>query len=84
MPALKTFDYEAVDAKGARERGKLEAPDQTAAAQALRQRGQMPLAINETGKGLSRDLSIPGLGGRVKLRDLSIFTRQFATLISSG
>jgi type IV pilus assembly protein PilC len=84
MPALKTFDYEAVDAKGDREKGKVDASDEAAAAQALRQRGQMPLAITETGKGMRRDLTIPGLGGRVKLKDLSIFTRQFATLITSG
>jgi type IV pilus assembly protein PilC len=84
MPALKTYDYEAVDAKGAREKGKVDALDESAAAQALRQRGQMPLVINEAGKGMRRDLTLPGMGGRVKLRDLSIFTRQFATLISSG
>jgi type IV pilus assembly protein PilC len=81
--ATKTFQYETIDAKGARERGKVDAADESAASQTLRQRGQTPLSLTETGSGLKRDISIPGMG-RVKLKDLSIFTRQFATLINSG
>lgn len=33
---------------------------------------------------LSREFSIPGLGGSVKPRELSAFTRQFATMVGAG
>jgi type IV pilus assembly protein PilC len=46
--------------------------------------GVTPLSLVESGKGLQKDLQIPGLGGRVKLKDLAIMTRQFATMTNSG
>ena len=33
---------------------------------------------------LSSELKIPGFGGRVKLKDVAVFSRQFATMINSG
>jgi type IV pilus assembly protein PilC len=84
MAATKTFDYTAVDAAGKRGKGKIDAANEAAAAQALRQRGEVPLEITEAGVGLKRDLSIPGITGRVTLKDLSVFTRVFATLTNSG
>jgi type IV pilus assembly protein PilC len=84
MAATKTFHYTSVDLKGARAKGKVDAANEAAAAQVLRQRGVVPLSISEAGEGLNRDISIPGIGGRVTLRDLSVFARQFATLTSSG
>jgi type IV pilus assembly protein PilC len=44
----------------------------------------MPLSISPSGTGLKRELNIPGLSGRVTLKDLAVFTRQFATMTSSG
>ena len=35
----------------------------------------MPLELTETGQGLNRELKIPGLGNRVKLKDLAVFAR---------
>jgi type IV pilus assembly protein PilC len=80
----KTFDFEALDASGKRTKGKVEATTDAAAAVALRQQGVTPLSINEAGKGLQKELQIPGLGGRVKIKDLAIVARQFATMTSSG
>jgi type IV pilus assembly protein PilC len=82
--ATKSFNYQSIDPKGVHAKGKIEATNEAAAAQLLRGRGVVPLSISEAGRGLSRDLSLGGLSGRVKLKDLSIFSRQFATLISSG
>lgn len=82
--ATKTFDYATVDVKGKRNSGRIEAPSEAAAAQLLRQRGVVPLEIAESGKGLKRDLSLPGMSKRVGLKDLSVFSRQFATLTASG
>lgn len=80
----KTFEYEVVDAAGKRSKGKLEAPNESAVASALRQQGVTPLSINQAGTGLSKEIKIPGLGNRVSLKDLAIFSRQFATMTSSG
>src|SRR5207237_4176838 len=35
-------------------------------------------------KSLSRELRIPGLSGRIKLKEVAVFSRQFATMINSG
>lgn len=80
----KTFDYEAIDPKGKRSKGKIEATTDGAAASSLRAQGVIPLSLTEAGKGLSKDITIPGLGGRIGLKDLAIFARQFATMSSSG
>jgi type IV pilus assembly protein PilC len=84
MPATKVFRYSSIDATGHRTKGTVEAPNEAAATQALRQRGETPLEVAEAGGGLDRDIKIPGLGNRVKLKDLAIFARQFATMTSSG
>jgi type IV pilus assembly protein PilC len=80
----RSFDYEALDANGKRTKGKVDATTDGAAASALRQQGLTPLLLTEAGKGLNKDLQIPGFGGKVGLKDLAIFTRQFATMASSG
>ena len=80
----KTFDYEAVDASGKRTKGKIEATTDGVAAATLRQQGVVPLSLIESGKGLRKDLQLPGIGGRVKLKDIAIVVRQFATMTASG
>ncbi|GAA0489298.1 phytochrome sensor protein [Paractinoplanes deccanensis] len=84
MPATKVFRYSSIDAAGHRGRGTVEAPNEAAAQHVLRQRGETPLELSEAGKGLDREIKIPGLGSRVKLKDLAIFARQFATMTASG
>jgi type IV pilus assembly protein PilC len=80
----KTFDYEAIDGQGKRTKGRLEASTDAAAANLLRQQGNVPLTITEAGKGLQREITLPGFNRRVTLKDLAIFARQFATMTSSG
>ncbi|GAA0796614.1 type II secretion system F family protein [Spirilliplanes yamanashiensis] len=82
--ATKTFQYNSVDAAGKRIKGTVQAPNEAAAAQLLRQRGETALSMTEAGKGLNREISIPGLGGRTTLKDLAVFSRQFATMTASG
>lgn len=84
MSVATTFDYETVDVSGKRTKGKIDAANETAAAQTLRQQGVVPLSISQSGRGLRKEISVPGFGGRTTLKDLAIFTRQFATLTSSG
>ncbi|MEU4244027.1 type II secretion system F family protein [Actinoplanes sp. NPDC026619] len=84
MPVTKTFHYSSIDASGRKAKGTVEAPNEAAATQTLRQRGEVPLEVSVAGQGLNMDLKIPGLGGRTKLKDLAIFSRQFATMTASG
>jgi type IV pilus assembly protein PilC len=46
----------------------------------------VPLDIKQqqAKSSLSRNVSIPGLSNRVKLKDVAVFSRQFATMINSG
>ncbi|MEV6299584.1 type II secretion system F family protein [Actinoplanes sp. NPDC051861] len=84
MATTKTFHYNSVDATGKKAKGTIEAPNEAAATHMLRQRGEVPLGVTEAGQGLQKDIKIPGLGGKVKLKDLAVFARQFATMTASG
>src|SRR5207245_10560604 len=51
----------------------------------LRSRGYVPIEIQQSGGvRFQRELKIPGFSDRVKLKDVSVFSRQFATMINSG
>lgn len=84
MSPTKTFDYQIVDSSGKRTKGKLDATNEAAAANVLQQQGVVPLSISESGTGMRKELSTFGLTGRTNLKDLSVFSRQFATMTSSG
>lgn len=81
---LRQFEYEAVDLAGKRSKGKLEAVDTGSAAATLIAQGATPLTVVESGTGLKSDIKIPGLGGRLKLADLAVCVRQWATMTASG
>ena len=79
-----TFTYQVKDGKGRLHSGELAAPSSASAAQALRDRGYTPLSVEaKKVSALQKELKIPGFG-RVKQKDLAIFSRQFATMINAG
>jgi type IV pilus assembly protein PilC len=84
MPATKTYHYNSIDSTGRKSKGTVEAANEAAAMHTLKQRGEVPLELSAAGQGLNRDLTIPGLSNRVKLKDLAVFARQFATMTASG
>lgn len=84
MAATKTFHYNSIDPTGRKTKGTVEAANEAAAMHMLKQRGEVPLGLTPAGQGLNRELKIPGLGNRTKLKDLAVFGRQFATMTSSG
>lgn len=67
-------------------RGELDAASTQAVFNTLRARRIVPNAkrIQEKGKGLHREIKIPLFNRKVKVRDVVIFTRQFATMIDAG
>ncbi|HZA56860.1 MAG TPA: type II secretion system F family protein [Candidatus Udaeobacter sp.] len=83
---MPTFLWEGKTAQGRVLRGEVEAPSLEAVFTVLRDRRIRPVPnrIREKGKGLEKEISIPGFGERVKARDVSLFTRQFATMIDAG
>jgi type IV pilus assembly protein PilC len=88
MPQV-TYDYKVRDSGGKVIQGTLEAEaDNTAlVVKKLRQMGYVPLDISArsgAGGAMRKDIHIPGTGERVPLKVLAVFSRQFATLISSG
>ena len=79
------YRYKARDGAGRRREGTVEGPDQGVVVARLREMGLVPLSVEEQQtSGLNREITFPGRGGKVKLKDLAIFSRQFATMIGSG
>ena len=84
---MAKFSYTAVDAKGKQATGVVEANDQNDAIAQIRQLGFYPQRLDEakdTDKTLTGKPKIKKKGGRVKMRILTVFTRQLATLIDAG
>ena len=79
----KTFEYAVRDKSGKLVKGRVEAPNQAAVANRLRDMGLAAVSISEvSATGLNRELSIGG--DRVSLKDLAVMSRQMATMIDSG
>jgi type IV pilus assembly protein PilC len=80
-----TYAYKVRDSSGTLKSGTLEADSPAQVATKLRTMGLAPVSIAEANAGLSREITIPGFGGKkVSLKDLAVFSRQFATMINSG
>lgn len=80
-----TFAYKVRDASGKLVEGQLEADDASLVVGKLRQMGYTPIAVEaQAANKLKADIKIPGLSGKVKLRDVAVFSRQFSTMINSG
>ena len=61
--------------------GEVEAPDRNAAVAILRGKGVLTTAIKEKPAAAAKERKI---GGKVKDREMAIFTRQFSTMIDAG
>ena len=79
-----TYTYKVRDKQGKILQGSLDADSTTLVANKLRQMGYVPLAIDkkDTG-GLKTELKLPG-AGKPKIKDIAVFSRQFAVMIDSG
>jgi type IV pilus assembly protein PilC len=86
MSATATFSYSVRDRAGKLISGTLEAESESAVARRLKGMGYSPVSISQANAGLGKEIKIPGFSGKkkVKLKDLAVFSRQFATMINSG
>jgi type IV pilus assembly protein PilC len=81
-----TYAYKVRDRAGKVVSGTLEAENAAAVAGRLKGMGYAPISIDESKTGgLKTEVKMPGFGGKkVKLKDLAVMSRQFATMINSG
>jgi general secretion pathway protein F len=89
---MAQFYYQATTPQGKLIEGVMEAGEERAVVIRLRDQGYLPLRIRPPGEARveassePRQLSLPQLawGRKIRQKDLQIFTRELATLISSG
>jgi len=78
---MPVFTFSGKDASGQKISGERMAPNKQSLAQALRRERITPGAIREKGK----EFSLPTFGsGKVKVKDIAIFFRQFSVMIDAG
>jgi type IV pilus assembly protein PilC len=80
---MSTYAFRAVDLAGVPARGEMDAASKAVVSERLRQRGLIVLDISEKREAFKLE-SIFQRFKSVKLRSLSVFSRQFATLNASG
>jgi type IV pilus assembly protein PilC len=91
---MPTFSYVAMDSRGKESKGTLDLPSQNEAIGRLKEMGYFPTKLFEiksrkaqlsqrTGP-LRSTIRIPGIGGGVKTKVLTEFTRELATLAEAG
>jgi type IV pilus assembly protein PilC len=82
---MPVYQYVARTYQGKMVTGKSEASDEGAVAKILREQGLIPTSIEV---GASRAKAEPkeakGKGGRIKIEDIVVMSRQFATMIRAG
>jgi type IV pilus assembly protein PilC len=78
---MSTYVFKAMDLTGVKARGELEADSKQAVSDQLKQRGLIVLEIAD--KHASREIELAFLK-TVKASELAIFSRQLATMITSG
>jgi len=83
MAGAATFAFEAVDLSGAPTKGELEADSKAQVAEQLRQRGLVVLDVSEKSEPVKIEDFFRKLKG-IPMRELAVFSRQFATLVASG
>ncbi|GGX51989.1 type II secretion system inner membrane protein GspF [Saccharospirillum salsuginis] len=80
---MAAFEYSALDERGKRRKGVLEADSSRQVRQQLRDKGWFPVDVELTQKQQSRSTGLFG-GPSISIADLALVTRQLSTLVGSG
>jgi type IV pilus assembly protein PilC len=80
---VSTFAFRAVDVGGVPSRGEVDAESKAQVSEQLRERGLIVLDVSEKNEAFKLESFFDRFRG-IKTRDLSVFARQFATLVASG
>jgi len=83
MAGATTFTFQAMDLAGTSTAGEIEAESKSQVSEQLRQRGLIVLDVSEKSTPFKIEDMLRRLRS-VDMRELSVFSRQFATLVASG
>jgi type IV pilus assembly protein PilC len=78
----EVYTYEARDRSGKVVSGELQADSEALVIARLREMAYVPVKVSKKSSGVKKEITLRP--GRVKLKDMSIFSRQFATMVNSG
>lgn len=82
---MGAFEYTAMDASGRERKGVLEGDTPRQVRQLLRDQNLLPVTVNEVANRERREKRVAfSMGSGVSAADLSLLTRQLATLVRSG
>ncbi|MEX2541361.1 MAG: type II secretion system F family protein [Trueperaceae bacterium] len=84
---MPLFEYKARDRTGKMLSATMEAASQRDVAASLREKGFFISEIKAPKSGLNADIKLPkwlDIGSKPNLRDVTVFSRQFATVINAG
>lgn len=79
---LASFNYVAIDASGKQKKGTIEATNEAAAKNSLKAEGLIPVSV-DVPNALNKEISF-SIGKKVKAKDLSIFCKQFESILHAG
>ena len=80
-----TFDYKVRDKSGGLVEGQLDGDSMALVVRRLREMGYMPISVTpKSAVNLKTEIKIPGISGRIKLREVAVMTRQLSTMVDSG
>jgi len=77
-----TYDYKVRDPGGKLITGQLVGDNESLVVRKLREMGMTPVEVKKHKDGMQMEINLRP--GRVKLKELSVFCRQFATMVNSG
>jgi type IV pilus assembly protein PilC len=78
----RTYEYKVRDRAGNLVSGQLIGDNEGLVMTKLREMGMTPIEVKKANAGLKMEINLRP--GRVKLKDLAVFSRQFATMVNSG
>jgi type IV pilus assembly protein PilC len=80
---MSTYAFRAVDVSGVPSRGEIDAESKAQVTEQLRQRGLIVLDVSEKAEAFKFESVLDRFRG-ISMREMAIFSRQFATLVASG
>lgn len=83
---MSVYVWEGRTAAGKKVTGEMDARDEQQVFNSLRAQRITPNVkkIKQKNTGMSKEIKVPGMGPKVKTKDVVVFTRQFATMIDAG
>jgi type IV pilus assembly protein PilC len=80
---VSTFAFRAIDVAGIPSRGEIDAESKAQVSEQLRQRGLIVLDVSEKAEAFRFERLLDRFRG-IRMREMAVFARQFATLVASG